>query len=130
MGRSVIYSFNILISKEKAIQGYTKSNGNNYSKHNKNLLLFHKTSLYDDLIIYIHYTNFKKAKSIKKGKKLISANIKYLMDLGVKNYREIFLEYYDLFLLDSSNFMGIFNKYDRDDLVDKLEKNIAIIEYL
>lgn len=68
--------------------------------------------------------------AIKKGKKLISANIKYLMDLGVKNYREIFLEYYDLFLLDSSNFMGIFNKYDREDLIDKLDKNIAIIEYL
>lgn len=68
--------------------------------------------------------------AIKKEKKLVSANIKYLMDLGVKNYREIFLEYYDLFLLDSSNFMGIFNKYDREDLIDKLDKNIAIIEYL
>lgn len=68
--------------------------------------------------------------SIKKCKKLVSTNIQYLMDLGVKNYREIFMEYYDLFLLDSSNFTGIFNKYDRDDLVDKLEKNIAIIEYL
>jgi len=68
--------------------------------------------------------------SIKENKKLVSANIKYLMDLGIKNYREIFLEYYDLFLLDNSNFAGIFNKYDRDDLIDKLAKNIAIIEYL
>ena len=68
--------------------------------------------------------------AIKKGKKLVAANLKYLMDLGVKNYREIFLEYYDLFLLDNSNFIGIFNKYDREDLIDKLEKNVAIIEYL
>ena len=66
----------------------------------------------------------------EKGKKLVSTNLKYLMDLGVKNYREIFLEYYDLFLLDHSNFMDIFNKYDREDLVDKLDKNVAIIEYL
>lgn len=68
--------------------------------------------------------------AIKKNKKLVTANIKYLKDLGAKNYQEIFLQYYDLFLLDNSNFMGIFNKYDREDLVDKLEKNIAIIEYL
>lgn len=68
--------------------------------------------------------------AMKKAKKLVSTNLKYLMDLGVKNYREIFLEYYDLFLLDNSNFMGIFNKYDREDLVDKLDKNVAIIEYL
>lgn len=68
--------------------------------------------------------------SIEKNKKLVMANISYLMELGVKNYREIFLEYYDLFLLDNSNFTGIFNKYDRDDLIDKLAKNIAIIEYL
>ncbi len=68
--------------------------------------------------------------ALETNKKLVSANMKYLMDLGVKNYREIFLEYYDLFLLDNSNFMEIFNKYDREDLVDKLEKNPTIIEYL
>ncbi len=68
--------------------------------------------------------------ALNQNKKLVSANIKYLMDLGVKNYREIFLEYYDLFLLDNSSFMDIFNKYDREDLVDKLEKNQTIIEYL
>lgn len=67
---------------------------------------------------------------MKKNKKLVSANLQFLKNLGVKNYREIFLEYYDLFLLDNSNFIGIFNKYDREDLVDKLEKNMAIIEYL
>ncbi len=68
--------------------------------------------------------------SLEKNKKLVTANLNYLMDLGVKNYRDIFLEYYDLFLLDNSNFTSIFNKYDREDLVDKLAKNVAIIEYL
>lgn len=68
--------------------------------------------------------------SIEKNKKLVTANLNYIIDLGIKNYQEIFLEYYDLFLLDNSNFIEIFNKYDREDLVDKLEKNIAIIEYL
>lgn len=68
--------------------------------------------------------------SILHNKKLVATNIQYLIDLGIKNFREIFLEYYELFLLDNSNFVEIFSKYDQEDLVDKLEKNIAIIEYL
>ena len=35
-----------------------------------------------------------------------------------------------MFLLDSKTFDEIFSKYDRDDLVAKLEKNVAIMEYL
>ena len=52
------------------------------------------------------------------------------MDLGVKNIHDIFFHYYELFLMDYSNFTSIFNKYDREDLIEKLAKNIAIIEYL
>ena len=68
--------------------------------------------------------------SIQENKKVVSTNINYLMGLGVKNLQDVFLEYYDLFLLDNSNFISIFNKYDRDDLVEKIAKNVAIIEYL
>ncbi len=68
--------------------------------------------------------------SLEKNKKLVKANIEYLQELGVRNIKEIFFEYYELFLLDHSNFEGIFNQYDREDLVEKLAKNIAIIEYL
>ena len=69
-------------------------------------------------------------KALSENKKLVTLNLEYLIKLGVSNYREIFKQYYELFLLDYSNFDGIFNKYDQEDLVDKLEKNIAIIEYL
>lgn len=68
--------------------------------------------------------------TIEKNKNLVSTNINYLMGLGVKNIQDVFLEYYDLFLLDNSNFVSIFNKYDRDDLVEKIVKNVAIVEYL
>ncbi len=68
--------------------------------------------------------------SIQKNKNVVSTNMNYLMGLGVKNIQDVFLEYYDLFLLDNSNFVSIFNKYDRDDLVEKIAKNVAIIEYL
>ena len=32
--------------------------------------------------------------------------------------------------MDNSAFIEVFNKYDQDDLIDKLKKNIAIVEYL
>lgn len=69
-------------------------------------------------------------KVLEENKRLVLKNIEYLKGLGTKNYKDIFQEYYELFLLDYSNFTGIFNKYDLEDLVEKLEKNIAIIEYL
>lgn len=68
--------------------------------------------------------------AIKENKKLVSENIGYLKDLGVTNYRKIFLEYYDMFLMDHSNFVSIFSKYEPEDLIEKLNKNLKIIEYL
>ena len=40
------------------------------------------------------------------------------------------LNYYDMFLMDNSNFINVFNQYDRDDLIDKIQKDITIVEYL
>lgn len=71
--------------------------------------------------------------AIKDNKKLVSENIDYLKNLGITNYQEIFLEYYDMFLMDHSNFVEIFSKYELDGpdgLIEKLSKNIKIIEYL
>ena len=67
---------------------------------------------------------------LKAQKKLVSENIEYLRELGVTNYQEIFIRYYDMFLMDNSNFKGIFAKYDQEDLIEKLAKNINIVEYL
>ena len=60
----------------------------------------------------------------------VSQNIKYLKDLGVTNYVDAFVKFYNMFLLDTDIFDSIFSKYDKDDLVEKLHKNIAIMEYL
>ncbi len=68
--------------------------------------------------------------TLEENSKLVSANIKYLQDLGVKNVWEVFSNYYELFLMDNSNFAGIFNKYEKEDLIEKLEKNVQIVEYL
>ena len=67
---------------------------------------------------------------MKEQQKLITANILFLKELGVANYKQVFIEYYDMFLMDNSNFVGIFNQYDRIDLIDKIQKDITVIEYL
>ena len=61
---------------------------------------------------------------------LVKANLNYLKELGISNYQEIFKTYYPIFLMDASNFQEIFNKYDISDLLDKIDKNMAIIEHL
>ena len=67
---------------------------------------------------------------LENNEKVVKENIKFLKDLGIENYEEAFKNYYPLFLMDPSNFQAIFNKYDIVDLIDKIKKNVAIIEYL
>lgn len=60
----------------------------------------------------------------------VKINLDCLKELGISNLKNIFNSYYDMFLMDNDEFSDIFNKYDREDLIEKLEKNITIIEYL
>ena len=68
--------------------------------------------------------------SIFNSYRLVSKNLDSLKEMGVSNYKEIFIKFYDMFLMDNSNFMNVFNKYDREDLVEKLKKNSDIVEFL
>lgn len=67
---------------------------------------------------------------LSEQKRVVNANITYLKKLGVNNYKEIFIKYPDLFLIDNSNFVEIFEKYDKEDLINKLEENIDVFVYL
>ena len=69
-------------------------------------------------------------KTFEKEQENITNNINYLKNLGVKNYMDAFIKFYNMFLLDTKDFDDIFNKYDNEDLIAKLEKNVAIMEYL
>ncbi len=62
--------------------------------------------------------------------KLVMENIEFLKEIGILNYKEIFIKFYDMFLMDKSNFMNIFNKYEREDLVEKINNNADIVEFL
>ncbi len=67
---------------------------------------------------------------LSEQRRVVNANILYLRDLGVTNYKEIFIKYPDLFLIDNSNFKEIFEKYDKSDLINKLNSNLDIFVYL
>lgn len=67
---------------------------------------------------------------LTENEEVVTKNIKYLLDLGVTNHVEAFVRFYNMFLIDNQTFDEIFSKYDREDLVAKLEKNVAIMEYL
>ena len=69
-------------------------------------------------------------KELEAHKKLVSKNIEFLESIGVSNLIEIFINYHDMFLMDNSNFMEIFNKYDKESLIEKLAKDVRIMEYL
>ena len=53
-----------------------------------------------------------------------------MKELGISNYQVAFVKFYNMFLMDNEEFDEIFSKYDKEDLVVKLEKNVAIMEYL
>ena len=84
----------------------------------------------EEIADFLNNSPKKLIDAIKGNKKLVCENINYLKDLGVTNYQKIFLEYYDMFLMDHSNFVSVFDKYEPEDLIEKLKKNIRIVEYL
>ena len=84
----------------------------------------------EDIAYFLNNSPKKLIDGVKEHKKLVCANIEYLKDLGVTNYQQIFLEYYDMFLMDHSNFVQIFDKYEPEDLIEKLNKNFKIVEFL
>lgn len=84
----------------------------------------------DDISSFINNVPASVVNLLEEQKKQVSNNIKYLRELGISNYKDVFLNYYEIFLNDDTNFRAIFEKYDREDLIDKIAKNINIVEYL
>lgn len=61
---------------------------------------------------------------------VVTTDYNILKEVGVKNYKEIFMEHTHMFFLDPNRLRAIFDKYDQADLVRCLEKNGAVIEKL
>ena len=84
----------------------------------------------EDIQEFENNTPKKIKKTLADNVALVEENLKYLFNLGVNTYKEIFINYPDMFLLDNSNFVEIFSKYETDDLIERLNTNFKLVEYL
>lgn len=84
----------------------------------------------EDIDEFINNTPKKVMDAIKKHRALVEENLGYLQSLGPKTYREIFINFPDLFFMDSSEFKKMLSKYETDSLLERLNENIKVIEYL
>lgn len=101
-------------------------------KDKKEDLLFLEDLDFDKESIEEIYNRFTEEtiKLLNDNCETVKVNISYLKNLGISNYQEAFIRFYNMFLMEPTTFDDIFSKYDKDDLVVKLEKNIAILEHL
>ncbi len=67
---------------------------------------------------------------ISEYKNLVLQNLTFLQELGVANYKDIFKRHVEMFLMDNDAFEKVFNKYDRDDLIERLQHNPDLVEQL
>ena len=69
-------------------------------------------------------------KMISKHNKLVETNLQFLKDLEINTYKEIFINYPDMFLMDASNFEKYFNRYEKEALQEKLNTNFKVVKFL
>lgn len=69
-------------------------------------------------------------KMISKHNKLVETNLQFLKDLEINTYKEIFINYPDMFLMDASNFEKYFNRYEKEALLEKLNTNYKVVKFL
>ena len=84
----------------------------------------------EDIEEFISCTPKKVMDNIQKNKDLVEENLSFLKSLGIKTFKEIFIDFPTLFFMDSSNFQEKFNKYIKDSLIVRLNENYKVVEYL
>ena len=59
---------------------------------------------------------------------IVIENIMYLKEFGITNYSQVIVKYPEIFLRDHESFKNVFSKFDREDLIQKVTKNVAVIK--
>lgn len=59
---------------------------------------------------------------------IVKENLQFMKDFGVANYIQVVVKYPEIFLRDGESFRNIFSKFDREDLLQKVEKNPAVFK--
>lgn len=84
----------------------------------------------EDIEELLNITPKKVIDVLNEHENLVKVNLEYLKNLGINTYKEIFINYPDMFLMDASNFENSFAKYEKEELVEKLNTNFKIVRYL
>lgn len=61
-------------------------------------------------------------------KNLIKDNIVFLQDFGIKNCNKIIVKYPEIFLRDKSSLENVLSKFDKEDLIEKVDNNPAVFK--
>lgn len=59
---------------------------------------------------------------------LVVKNIQTLKEFGVTNYSQVIIKYPEIFLRDEESFNGVLAKFDKEDLIQKVAKNVAVFK--
>lgn len=84
----------------------------------------------EDIEEFMNNTPKKVLDLLTKHGDLVETNLKFIKDLGTNVYKEIFINYPDMFLMDASNFAQKFSQYETDELIASLNNNFKVVEYL
>lgn len=84
----------------------------------------------DDIEEFINCTPKSVMDKIKQNKKLVEANLAFLKSINIKTFKEIFIDYPTIFFMDNSTFKEKFNKYVKESLIERLNENYKVVEYL
>ena len=84
----------------------------------------------DEIQEFIDATPKRIADFILNNLQLVKDNLGYVKKLVINTYKEIFINYPDMFLMDTSNFSEMFSKYNTEELIEKLNANFKMVEYL
>lgn len=84
----------------------------------------------EDIDEFMNNTPKKMIDELEKHSQLVETNLQYLKKLGTEVYKEIFINYPDMFLLDASTFENRFSQYEADELLKSLNNNFKVVEYL
>lgn len=84
----------------------------------------------EDIDEFINNTPKMVLEGIKEYQHLVEENLAFIESLGAKTYKEIFIHYTDMFFMDPSTFKSVFNRYQKDSLIERLNENYKVVEYL
>ena len=81
-----------------------------------------------DIEIMIENTDNNTYSDMTLFKNLVKENINFLQDFGIKNCNKILVKYPEIFLRDKSSLENVLSKFDKEDLIEKVDKNPAVLK--